>query len=103
MFHKSGGIKLGEDKFFNVLLQRNTILKSDGNSDGKTVQHAAHGSTFLGHVNKDFAKKSIGIFAGAKKNCLSVDLCFLGEAPSFCGKRTSFNDARELAFQFGVG
>src|SRR5205085_12698903 len=102
MFNKTGWLKAGKSKFVNKLFQWHSILQTNGNSDGKTIQHASHGCPFFCHVDKDLAQRAIAIFARAQEDGLSVNFGFLRKAPAFCWQRTAFHNTRQLALQFSI-
>src|SRR5690606_17208271 len=86
VFHHAGGLETGEYEFLHKFFQWHAVLQADRHRDGKTVQHAAHGGAFLGHVDKDLSHGAIAILAGTQKKRLSVDLGLLGEPPAFAGE-----------------
>src|SRR5450631_44581 len=98
MIHHTGRLKACEHKLFDKFFEWNAILESDRNSDGKTIQHTPHGGSFLCHVDKYFAQRTVGVFACPEKYDLSVDLCFLCKAPSFRWQRPALNDRGQFAF-----
>src|SRR5665213_3645537 len=82
MIDHSRWFKPCENKFFNKLFQRNSILETDRNGNSKTVQHATHCRAFLCHINKNFTERTITIFTCSQEQCLSVNFCFLSKASS---------------------
>ena len=102
VLYKSGRIETGEGEFVHELFQWYTVLETNGNRDRETVHHAAHGSAFLGHINKDLTQGTITIFTGTKEDGLSVDLGFLGKPAAFGRQGPSFHDTGQFAFQFGI-
>ena len=50
----------GVDEFF----QRHAVLQTNRNRDGEVVHHRPEASAFLVHVDEDFAKRVVFVFAG---------------------------------------
>src|SRR5688500_10409381 len=102
MLYKARRVEFCKSKFVNEFFQRNSVLQANGDSNGETVHHAAHGSSFFRHVNEDLSQCPISIFTCTQEYSLSIDLCFLSEASSLGGKRTTFYDTRQFSFQFRI-
>src|SRR4051812_18524982 len=103
MFYKTGRIEPGENKLLYKFFEWYAVLQTNGDGNGKAVQHAAHGGAFLGHVNEDLTYCTISIFTRAKEYGLAIDLGLLGEAPAFGGKGAPFHNAGQFSFQLGIG
>src|SRR5690242_7047838 len=84
MLYHSGRLKSCKYKFLYKFFKWNSVLQAYRNSYRKAVQHAAHRSALLSHINEDFSQSSITIFSCSQEKRLPVNLCFLCKASSFC-------------------
>ena len=84
--HHACGFEFGKGKGIDEFLERYAILQADGNRDGEIIHHRAETRTFLVHIDKDFAKVAVFIFAGAQVNLVPADNCLLGIALAPCRK-----------------
>ena len=76
--HHARRLELGEGEGVDKFLQRHAILQAHRNRDGEIVHHRAESRTFLVHVDKDFAKRTISILAGPQVNLMAPDDGLLG-------------------------
>src|SRR5688572_17791638 len=102
MLHKSRRIKLGKCKFIYKLFEGNSILQPDGNSNSKTVHHAAHSSAFFCHINENFSKRTITIFTRTQEDSLSVDLCFLRKPAALGRQGATLHNTCQFSFQLCI-
>ena len=58
-------LELGEGEGIHELFQRHAVLKAHGHCDGEVVHHRTEPCALFVHVDKDFAKLAILIFACA--------------------------------------
>ena len=70
----------GEGEGVDEFLERDAVLQPDRDGDGEVVHHRPESGAFLVHVDEDFTKRTIGIFAGPEVNLVAADDGLLGIA-----------------------
>lgn len=85
-FDRTGGLEAGEGEGVDQLFERYAVLQGLGGEHGKTIEDAAIGRAFFVHVDENFAKRSIGVFARAQEELVTFDGQLLHEAAAAGGK-----------------
>src|SRR4051812_12223252 len=102
MVNHSRWLEAREHKFFNKLLQWNSILQPNRNRDSETVQHRTHRRPFFRHINEDLSHCLISIFPSTEEYDLAIDLCFLRIASTFGWQRSFFYNLGKCTFEVSV-
>ena len=85
-------LKLRECERVNEFLERHAVLKTNRHRDGKVVHHRAEACALFVHINKDFTKVAVFVFARTQVHFVATDDGFL---------RIAFTTLRHL-FAFAV-
>ena len=93
-------LKTAENKGVDIFLQRNSVLQTQADGNGKTVHQTSKCRAFLVHIDKYLPNSSVRIFSCAQINLMTAHRRFLSITFSAAGQFLTLSSNNFLGNNF---